>query len=91
MANFTQEKWQLDEDAGIVHTDDKGIAQVFYGGKGKYSTEEGNANARLIQAAPTMYAFIYKQAKDFADIGLNLFAQEFFDFLSSIDGKENVS
>ena len=58
MTNFTQDKWQLDEDSGLVYTDDGTIAQVAHTGTGKYATDEGNANARLIQAAPELFRLL---------------------------------
>ena len=59
MSNFTKGKWVYDEPFGVIFSYETCavIANVQGAGTGSCfcSTQEGQANARLIAAAPEMY------------------------------------
>ena len=100
MSNFTKDKWKYDEHLGIVHTENRSIASVYEAGNTACFTHtpEGQANARLIAAAPDMYRLM-KSVVDFDytafkfDTNGNLIFtrekyDEFRDLLVRIDGEE---
>lgn len=64
MSKFTEGKWEYDEPLGVVYSDETNmvIANVHGAGTGSCFclTPEGQANARLIVAAPEMYGELYE-------------------------------
>ena len=62
MTEFTKGKWVYDEPFGVIfsHETCEVIAHVQGAGTGSCfcSTQEGQANARLIAAAPDMYELL---------------------------------
>ena len=58
MSKFTGGKWTYDTPSGCVHCEGKLIADVAGAGGANYQHDKGQANARLIAAAPEMYRLL---------------------------------
>ena len=105
MTEFTKGKWVYDEPFGVIfsHETCEVIAHVQGAGTGSCfcSTQEGQANARLIAAAPEMFEAITecadtleaikfrddcKEAADFYQLEELIHA--LWELLTRIDGKE---
>lgn len=96
MSNFTKGKWVYDELFGVVYNDDTCavIATVQGAGTGScfYLSPEGQANARLIAAAPELYRLLKEELIPTSDYGGILsFSREakVKELLARIDGKED--
>ena len=93
MTEFTKGKWVYDEPFVVIfsHETCEVIAHVQGAGTGSCfcSTQEGQANARLIAAAPEMYKaliFAMVSLRD-GDAHLQIFADNIHELLARIDGK----
>jgi hypothetical protein len=58
MSEFTKGTWEYDRVSGCVHHNGRLIAEVAGGGGANYCHSRGEANARLIAAAPDMYELL---------------------------------
>ena len=68
MSEFTKGKWEYDKPFGVIFSYETYavIANVQGAGTGSCfcSTQEGQANARLIAAAPDMYELLYEALQE---------------------------
>ena len=87
MSKFTAGKWTYDTPSGCVHCEGKLIADVAGAGGTNYRHAKGEANARLITAAPEMYRLLKSVANYKPDFVWDVVfhAQE---LLARIDGEE---
>ena len=83
----TQWKWTYDTASGCIHEDGKLIAEVAGAGGSNYSHARGEANARLIAAAPEMYELVMQFAFGSCDDCMRIL-DESRKVLDRIDGKE---
>ena len=88
MSNFTRGKWEYDKKYGCIHHDGQLIAEVSGAGGSNYHHANGEANARLIVAAPEMYTLLLECADELHAIGLPTLSRECYELLERIDGKE---
>ena len=92
MKKFTEGKWEVasdgcievDSETGLTH----GIAEVM-----NFYTAEGEANARLIAAAPEMYDLLYEALQELKgynpiENGISTIYPDIEELLYSIDGTE---
>ena len=96
MSNFTKGKWGYHDKLGLILTyDERGyvIATVREaGGESVFGTSpEGQANARLIAAAPEMYELLYEalqELKGYDPIGngISTIYPDIEELLARIDG-----
>ena len=91
MSEFTKGKWEYDDAHGCIHHDGRLIAEVAGGGGANYRHAAGQANARLIAAAPEMYELLRKCAEDLEFVGLLSLSNECSNLLARIDGQEAQS
>ena len=96
MSEFTKGKWEYLEPLGVVFSEDTCavIATVHGAGTGSCFnlSPEGQANARLIAAAPEMYELLKEELIPTSDYGGILsFSREdkLRELFASIDGKED--
>ncbi len=96
MSEFTQGKWVYDEQFGVVYSDKTNMVIANLRGADAGScfclTPEGQANARLIAAAPELYKLLKEELIPISDYGGILsFERErkVTKLLDRIDGKED--
>ena len=96
MSKFTKGKWEYGEPLGVVFSEDTCavIATVHGAGTGSCFnlSPEGQANARLIAAAPEMYEMLKEELIPTSDYGGILsFSREdkLKKLFARIDGKED--
>ena len=92
MSDFAKGKWAYDPTNGVIHKDGKLIAEVAGAGGSNYLHDRGQANARLIAAAPEMYKLLKEELIPTSDYGGILsFSREakLRKLFARIDGKEN--
>ena len=91
MSEFTKGKWEYLEPLGVVFSEDTCavIATVHGAGTGSCFnlSPEGQANARLIAAAPEMYELVMQFAFGSCDDCMRIL-DESRKVLDRIDGKE---
>ena len=92
MSEFTQGEWVYDEPFGVIYSDATNMVIANVPGAGTGScfclTPEGQANARLIAAAPEMYRLLDECVDELGATGLS---EECYELLNRIDGKEEQS
>ena len=88
MSGFTKGKWVYDKHYGCIHHDGKLIAEVAGAGGSNYRHAQGEANARLIAAAPEMYELLKVWTQIQAQPALMIAQENARKLLASIDGKE---
>ena len=90
MSKFTKGKWEYDDAHGCIHHDGRLIAEVAGGGGANYRHAAGQANARLIAAAPEMYELLRLAAQSLRHHSDNDYkiAYSINELLARIDGKE---
>ena len=97
MSEFTKGKWELYPHVvrvscrvlATIRVPDSDIANIAYvpvihG----FPKQEGQANARLIAAAPEMYELLEECADELGAIGLPTLSRECYELLARIDGKK---
>ena len=92
MSKFTRGTWHYFSPNGCIHCDGKLIAEVAGAGGPNYRHARGEANARLIAAAPEMYELLKEELIPTSDYGGTLsFSREakLRELFARIDGKEN--
>ena len=87
MSEFTSGKWIYDAPSGCVHSEGKLIADVAGAGGTNYRHAKGEANARLIAAAPEMYRLLKSVANYKPDFVWDVVFQA-QELLARIDGEE---
>ena len=95
MSKFSKGKWEYVEPFGVIYSNEtnKVIADVHGAGTGSCFnlSPEGQANARLIAAAPELYGMLKEELIPTSDYcGILSFSREakVRELLARIDGKE---
>ena len=89
MSKFTRGTWHYFHPNGCIHCDGKLIAEVTgAGGPKSYRHAQGEANARLIAAAPEMYETLELCAKVLYGHNEFAVAQKVHNLLARIDGEK---
>lgn len=89
MTNFTPGPWKVETKCaclGVFDSKGHGVANIVYG----RPDDELNANARLIAAAPEMYAMLKEFEDIFTESGKTGFAAHIKLLLMRIDGEEEA-
>ena len=87
MSKLTRGKWHYFSSNGCIYCDGKLIAEVAGAGGPNYRHARGEANARLIAAAPELYELLEECADELGAIGLPKLSRECYELLARIDGR----